>query len=135
MRCPLRLHTDSSMQPRRESVSLLFHVRTWERKGNDNAAHEILWTVPMLQTLQRCASGLGREASYDACSEKPLTACHILMDEHSIFGYPLPMPRSDLYIALATVAGFLPAVVIMHHTVLFIVRQLRRLRPAVHKQD
>ena len=57
------------------------------------------------------------------------------MDEHSIFGYPLPMPRSDLYIALATVAGFLPAVVIVHHTVIFIIKQVRRLLSTAQKQE
>lgn len=58
-----------------------------------------------------------------------------LMDEHTIFGYPIPMPRSDLYIALATVAGFLPAVVVVHHLVAFIGRRVARLLPSARKQD
>lgn len=37
------------------------------------------------------------------------------MDE--LFGYPLPFPREDLYIALAAVAGFIPAVVLINAVV------------------
>ncbi|EFN58567.1 hypothetical protein CHLNCDRAFT_140708 [Chlorella variabilis] len=34
-----------------------------------------------------------------------------------LFGYPLPFPREDLYIALAAVAGFIPAVVLINAVV------------------
>lgn len=54
--------------------------------------------------------------------------------DHLLFGHQLPMPRVDLYIALATVAGFLPAVVIVHHLVAFVFRRLPRF-PGAQKQD
>ena len=54
--------------------------------------------------------------------------------DNILFGYELPMPRVDLYIALATVAGFLPAVVIAHHLVAFVLRRLPWLGTA-RKQD
>ena len=43
---------------------------------------------------------------------------------HEIFGYEVPMPPSDVYIALTTVAAFLPTVLVIHRLVAFIGRQL-----------
>ncbi len=62
-------------------------------------------------------------------------AWYRLMDDNILFGYQLPMPRVDLYIALATVSLFLPAVVVVHHIVAFVIRRVQRLRPAARKQD
>ena len=45
--------------------------------------------------------------------------------EDTLFGYDIPMPRKDLFIAIATVAAFLPAVVIVHNLTLFFVRVLK----------
>ena len=44
------------------------------------------------------------------------------MVKDSLFGYELPMPVIDLYVALGTVAAFLPSVYIVHHTIVFIAR-------------
>ena len=35
--------------------------------------------------------------------------------EDTLFGYDIPMPRKDLFIAIATVAAFLPAVVLAYN--------------------
>ena len=45
----------------------------------------------------------------------------------TIFGYEIPMPASDIYIALATVAAFLPALVVGHNLALFIWRVYCRI--------
>jgi hypothetical protein len=42
----------------------------------------------------------------------------------TIFGYEVPMPASDVYIAIATVAAFLPTVYITHWTIAFIFGRL-----------
>ena len=39
-----------------------------------------------------------------------------------LFGYEIPMPESEVYIALATVAAFLPTVVVCHHLVSLVLR-------------
>ena len=44
----------------------------------------------------------------------------------TLFGYEIPMPRSDVFIAIATVAAFLPTVVVGHHIALFVARLVRR---------
>ena len=44
------------------------------------------------------------------------------MAKDTLFGYELPMPASDLYVALGTVAAFLPVVVIVHRIIAFISR-------------
>lgn len=38
-------------------------------------------------------------------------------EKEKLFGYEIPMPRSDLFIALATVVSFLPVFVIVYRTV------------------
>lgn len=43
---------------------------------------------------------------------------------HAIWGYEIPMPASDIYIALATIAAFLPAVFITHRVIAFIAGKL-----------
>ena len=43
---------------------------------------------------------------------------------HAIWGYEIPMPASDVYIALATVASFLPAVLITHRAIAFVAAKL-----------
>jgi hypothetical protein len=35
----------------------------------------------------------------------------------TLFGYPLPFPRQDLYVALIAVSSFIPAVVIINAVV------------------
>ena len=40
-----------------------------------------------------------------------------MVEENTLFGYPIPFPRSDLFIAFTAVALFLPVVVIVHHSV------------------
>jgi hypothetical protein len=35
-------------------------------------------------------------------------------DGDNLFGYPIPFPKSELFIAIGTVAAFLPAIVILH---------------------
>ena len=37
------------------------------------------------------------------------------VQENSLFGYDIPMPRSDLAIALVTVVGFLPFTVLAYN--------------------
>lgn len=37
---------------------------------------------------------------------------------NSLFGYEIPMPRSELFIAIATVISFLPVVVLVYRVVL-----------------
>lgn len=39
------------------------------------------------------------------------------MAKDTLFGYELPMPSSDLYVAVGTVAAFLPAVYIIHRII------------------
>lgn len=43
---------------------------------------------------------------------------------HSIWEYDIPMPASDVYIALMTVASFLPAVLIVDRLIGFVVKRL-----------
>lgn len=45
-----------------------------------------------------------------------------------VLGHELPMPLTDVYIAVATVALFIPAVIVVHHIVAFIVKQLRGIK-------
>jgi hypothetical protein len=49
----------------------------------------------------------------------------------TIFGYEIPMPASDVYTAIATVAAFLPAVFIVHRAVVYVLRLL----PKTLKQE
>ena len=44
------------------------------------------------------------------------------MVKDTLFGFELPMPALDLYVALGTVAAFLPVVYIVHHTIAFVLR-------------
>lgn len=37
--------------------------------------------------------------------------------ESTLFGYPLPFPKEDLYVALIAVASFIPAVVLINAVV------------------
>jgi predicted short-subunit dehydrogenase-like oxidoreductase (DUF2520 family) len=37
-----------------------------------------------------------------------------MSEGHTLFGYDVPFPREDLIAAVAAVAAFLPAVVIVH---------------------
>lgn len=43
-----------------------------------------------------------------------------------VAGHRIPLPATDFYLALATVALFLPAVVLVHRTVVVVVRLLTR---------
>ena len=43
---------------------------------------------------------------------------------NEIFGYEIPMPASDVYIALTTVAAFLPTVLVVHRLIAVIGRRL-----------
>ena len=70
-----------------------------------------------------------------SCSELDILKVTSMSEDHVLFGYALPMPRNDLFIALATVAGFLPAIVIVHHLVTFVLRRLQSLGRSVGKQD
>jgi hypothetical protein len=45
----------------------------------------------------------------------------------TILGHPIPFPLSDLYIAIATVALFLPTVVLVHRTIGFLYRRISGL--------
>ena len=45
----------------------------------------------------------------------------------TLFGYPIPMPKSDLLIALATVVSFLPVFVIVYRTSAWISNTARSL--------
>ena len=40
-------------------------------------------------------------------------------EKETLFGYEIPMPRSDLFIALATVVGFLPFTVVVYHIIMW----------------
>ena len=42
----------------------------------------------------------------------------LMLDQskEQLFGYQIPMPRSELLIAVATVISFLPVIVILYHT-------------------
>ena len=46
----------------------------------------------------------------------------------SVFGHELPMPLSDVYIAIATVALFIPTVIVVHNSVAFIIRKLQAVK-------
>lgn len=41
-------------------------------------------------------------------------------DDYSVLGYAIPMPRSELLIALATVISFLPFTVLTYRTYMWI---------------
>lgn len=43
-------------------------------------------------------------------------------DDYTLFGYDIPFPRRDLFIALAAVIGFLPITVILHTLVTTVYR-------------
>jgi hypothetical protein len=47
-------------------------------------------------------------------------------ESYSLFGYDIPFPTKDLYIAVIAVAGFLPATVLVHFLVS---RALALLKP------
>jgi len=36
---------------------------------------------------------------------------------HTLFGYEIPMPRSELFIPIATVVSFLPVIVLVYRVV------------------
>lgn len=42
-----------------------------------------------------------------------------------VLGHELPMPLTDVYIAVATVALFIPTVIVVHNFVAFVLRRLR----------
>lgn len=42
-----------------------------------------------------------------------------------VLGHELPMPLTDVYIAVATVVLFIPTVIVVHNVVAFIVKWLR----------
>lgn len=42
-----------------------------------------------------------------------------------VLGHELPMPLTDVYVAVATVVLFIPSVIVVHHFIAFIVRRLR----------
>ena len=44
------------------------------------------------------------------------------MHKDTLFGHELPMPLADLALSVFTVVAFLPAVVILHHSVTFLIR-------------
>ena len=58
----------------------------------------------------------------------------ISIADNLLFGCELPMPKVELFIAPAAVAGFLPAVVVVHHLVAFVIRRLPKVGSA-HKQE
>lgn len=43
----------------------------------------------------------------------------------TVLGHELPMPLTDVYIAVSTVVLFIPAVIVVHHVVAFIAKHLR----------
>ena len=45
-----------------------------------------------------------------------------------VLGHEIPMPLTDVYIAVATVALFIPTVIVVHHCVAFILRRLRGVK-------
>ena len=47
----------------------------------------------------------------------------------TLFGYSIPFPRQDLYVALATVIGFLPAVVILHAIIVRLLQPFTKSKP------
>ena len=46
----------------------------------------------------------------------------------TILGHEIPMPLSDLYVAIATVALFIPTVVVVHNSIAFIIRKLQGVK-------
>jgi hypothetical protein len=48
------------------------------------------------------------------------------MHKDTLFGHELPMPLSDLALSVFTVVAFLPAVVLVHHTVAYLVRLMSK---------
>jgi len=48
------------------------------------------------------------------------------MPKDTLFGHELPMPLADLGLSVFTVVAFLPAVVIVHHTVAFLIRLITK---------
>lgn len=45
-----------------------------------------------------------------------------------VLGHELPMPLTDVYIAVATVVLFIPTVIVVHNVVAFIVKYLRGVK-------
>ncbi len=43
----------------------------------------------------------------------------------TVLGHELPMPLTDVYVAVATVVLFIPSVIVVHHFVALVVRRLR----------
>ena len=52
---------------------------------------------------------------------------------HTFLGYSVPLPAKDIVTALAIVAGFLPAVVVLHHLVAFLLKTFRPKSKAGHR--
>jgi hypothetical protein len=53
----------------------------------------------------------------------------------TIYGYEIPMPKGDLFIAITTVALFLPTLIVVHNLVAFIGRTLGLFPPAKTKSS
>ena len=45
-----------------------------------------------------------------------------------VLGHELPMPLTDVYIAVATVVLFIPTVIVVHNVVAFIAKHLRGVK-------
>lgn len=45
-----------------------------------------------------------------------------------VLGHELPMPLTDVYIAVATVVLFIPTVIVVHNVVALVVRYLRGVK-------
>lgn len=54
------------------------------------------------------------------------TLYFVSMSADTLFGYEIPMPKSDLFTALATVCGFIPVVIIVHQVVAFLLSFVRK---------
>ena len=79
-----------------------------------------------LQSRQRTKSKLacstGAAGLHCSAGRPQGRDAQLLMPKHLFLGYEVPLPASDIYTALLTVAGFLPAVVLLHHTAAFLLR-------------
>lgn len=95
--------------------------------------HHWFFITPLAEAVVKvgftCGLGLGFRSEIAYWMSRAISVA-----DNVLFGYELPMPRVDLFIALATVAGFLPAVVAVHHLVAFVIRRLPKLG-AAQKQD
>lgn len=69
-----------------------------------------------LPSRQFCAISVLKNTRKTRCFHVDMSS----VEKEKLFGYEIPMPRSDLFIALATVICFLPVTVIIYQSVMLV---------------